>query len=703
MKKLILSACALLVALTCKADGGMWFLELMEKQHLVDSLKKAGLQIKASEVYNRSGLSIKDAVCVFGGGCTGEIVSPNGLILTNHHCGYHSVQENSTPEHDYLKDGYFAHSQSEEMPLRGLQITFVSEFKDVTDRVKAYAAEQDVDEFMMQSGQFLYGLAHQMLAEYGHADEVGWDATILPYYDGNSFYFFLEKTYGDVRCVANPPLNIGQFGGDSDNWVWPRQGCDAAMFRVYGDANGNPTLRYEESNVPLKTEKFLTLSTRGYEEGDYAMIMGFPGSTSRFLSEPMLRKEMNAYYQPIFDSSRPITEFMHEEMDANDSVRFAWSNEYFSYANMSKNFGGALKAVKKEGLYDKARERDRRVTEYGRKINNKNYVEVVGEMEKLEKAYTDTLYDFYLSYICFTQNECMVASRSLEAYEKALESGDSTDIALLESDLLNQIEKNEKVDRALNVRRTALANSIFKKKARLACSQIDVPAAGELEYHSIFSSKKNFEEFCKMRDVEKLKNDPMNLVMKVRGIRDELRPAVLRYSEKEASLKKTYTAAILELTDGQTPPDANFSLRLTYGHVRSLSPRDGLHYDYQTTLDGMIEKADPDLSDYELNTRLKQLYDRKDFGEYARADGKLPACFITDNDITGGNSGSPVMDSKGRLIGLAFDGNIESLSCDFAFNERLQRSINVDIRFVLWMIDRFGGAKYVFDELKIDK
>ncbi|MBR1712620.1 MAG: S46 family peptidase [Alloprevotella sp.] len=617
MKKLFLSALAALLTLGARADGGMWFLQLMEEQHLADSLRAAGLQMKPKQL-----LALRDCVGQFGGGCTAEVISPDGLILTNNHCGYSYVHAMSTLETNYLQDGYFAKSRVEELPVPELTFSFVISVAEVTALVEDAAARSGTDEYVRQTHRFLQPLADSLLALSSYKGQAGMEAEVVPFYGGNRFYIFYTQTYPDVRLVVNPPLNVAQFGGDGDNWVWPRHNPDFAVFRVYADAKGRPAA-YDPANVPLRRKHYLPISLRGYEEGDYTMIMGFPGRTSRYLSAAQLEREMQAIYTPINAVGVPLLEWEREQMERSDSVRLAMQDDHMMLQNTVKNFGGALEAVRRTGLVEQKRVQDEALTQYALRKGDAELAGVVDKIGRLlNTAMLDTIHDFML-------------------YRRTL---------------------------SLDSARRAVTLPLWEKLCRLPSSKAVTAATSKEEADSVMRT---------------------------------YYAAYARTTKAEVVLSRTYQRGIMDMNGWSTAPDANFTQRLTYGHVRGYSPRDAVRYDFKTQLGGMFEKESVTDPDYAVNPRVRQLYVARDFGRYATSDGLMQTDFLTDNDITGGNSGSPVLNARGELIGVAFDGNIESLSSDFKYNPQLQRCINADIRYVLWTIDTFGGSGYLLRELEL--
>ena len=711
MKKIFILCFALFTGLVgARADEGMWFLKLMEEQHLADSLRKAGLQLPPEALYSETSPSLRECVGIFGGGCTGEIISPNGLVLTNHHCGFSYVHEMSGIGHDYMKDGYFARSLSEELPTpESLTFTFVLRVEDVTDKVIAEAEKQGADVYTMQSGGFLQPLADKLFKKSDLKKKKGVETHIATFFGGNRFYMFYEQTFLDVRLVANPPHNIGQFGGNTDNWMWPRQNADFAMFRIYADKNGDPA-PYSPSNVPLKVKKYLPISLKGPQEGDYTMIMGFPGRTSRYLTAAEVALRCQCTNEPIVIAGNPLLKYYKDLMDQSDELRLLLEDEYFSWGNSIKNFGGMNEAVEKIGLVEQKRAEEAAFRAFAAKSGKAEYADVIDRIERLCQTYSDTLYDQTLSMIALNDQKFFFPKEFVESYADALKKGKREDILAAKEAIVTCWQKEVKPVRLdIDRGKTELLTPYFLKHHKLdvvpayLAEGKDWKAFVEKVYtQSAFADSARLAQALEKNDAGVLLNDPLfEMQNSLEAYALSLLPALKAYTFERSELDKIYVRGLCEMYNWSKAPDANFTLRMTYGHVCDLKPRDAVRYDWRTVLDGMFEKESKSESDYFVNERLRELYRAKDFGRYAREDGKLPTCFLSNNDITGGNSGSPIMNARGEMIGLAFDGNIESLSSDLKFNPALQRCINVDIRYVLFIIDKFGGASYVLDEMDI--
>ena len=702
MKKILLFAVAVLCSLVARADEGMWLLKLMEQQHLADSLRKAGLQLPPSQLYSETGSSLKDVVGIFGNGCTGEVVSPDGLIFTNNHCGFSYIHAMSSVEKNYLKDGFFAKSRAEELPTPDLTFTFVLAIEDVTAQVEAEARRLGIDKYTRQSYSFTSKMNSELRKKSKYAKLKGIESTLLPFFGGNQFYIIYMQEYTDVRLVADPPLNVAQFGGNSDNWVWPRQNVDWCAFRIYADKNGQPA-PYSPQNVPLKRKNYLRISSKGIQEGDYTMVMGFPGSTSRFLTSEQVALRVNSINQPIVAAGWPVLDLYKKYMEKNDSIRLVLESINMRLGNVVKNYDGMIKAVRNLKLIDEKRREEKRFQDFAHQSGKPEYQTVVADINKLCKTYQDSIFDDNLLYATLGNIKYPASYRIMQQLLAALKANNRQDIHNFSESLLKSY--NDQIENFTTdyvIERTRLLLPIWEKNCRLPISRnLQVGNPYELISQSIFASRKKLETFLANPSAETLTADPIYKMIKDIDELSEKLEGTKHFKMAVQPLEKTYVRGLEEMYNNSKAPDANFTLRMTYGHVKAMKPRDGVLYDWRTTLKGMFEKEDSTNIDYIVHPRMRQLYEARDFGRYAREDGQLPTCFISNNDITGGNSGSPVMNAKGELIGLAFDGNIEALSSDLKFDPELQRCINVDIRYVLWILDKFGESKYLFNEMEI--
>ena len=712
---------ALLCAITLPthADEGMWLLQMMQEQHLIDRLKAQGLLLETEDIYSPNSVSLKDAVGIFGRGCTGEIISPDGLILTNHHCGYDAIQQHSSVEHDYLRDGFWAKSRQEELPTPGLTFRFVERIVDVTDKVNADIKAGKVKEEITFTTNYLNALAHAEMVQSDLRGKPGISAQALPFYAGNKYYVIFLKTYSDVRMVAAPPSSIGKFGGETDNWMWPRHTCDFSVFRIYADANGEPAA-YSPNNVPLKAKKHLAISLKGIEEGDYAMIMGFPGSTNRYLTQSEVKQRMTASNEPRIRIRGARQGVLKTEMYANDKIRIQYASKYASSSNYWKNSIGMNKAIIDNKVLETKAEQEARFAQYAKETGNEAYAKVVSQIDALIEKANPIVYQ----YNCFNEIlrngiEFSIPSNNLDSLRAALVSKDKEGIQKYSEKLriafghIHNKDYDHEVDRKVaKVLLPLYAEMVEADQLPAFYATIQGRFKGnydayvdELYDNSIYASEDNLNKFLKKPTVKAIDNDLMKAFIEAKyEIGNKLIKAYNEAHQGIDLLHKTYVRGLCDMYAPEPKaPDANFTLRLTYGNVKPYDPKDGVSYKYYTTLKGVMEKEDPTNPEFVVPGKLKELYEAKDYGQYALANGELPTCFLTTNDITGGNSGSPVINGNGELIGCAFDGNWESLSGDINFDHNLQRCIAVDIRYVLFIIDKFGGCKHLIDEMTIHK
>lgn len=700
-----------------KADEGMWLLQLMKQQNSIDLMKKQGLKLDAEALYNPNGVSLKDAVGIFGGGCTGEIISPEGLILTNHHCGYASIQQHSSVEHDYLTDGFWAKNRNEELPTPGLKFQFIERIEDITDIVNQKITKGEVSEINALTRPFLDKLANELYEKSDLKGKKGIEVQALPFYAGNKFYLFYKKVYSDVRMVAAPPSSIGKFGGETDNWMWPRHTGDFSMFRIYADANGEPA-DYAPTNKPLKTPKYLSISIKGLKDGDYTMIMGFPGSTSRYLTVSEVKERMEASNTPRINIRGVRLAVLKEVMAANAKTRIQYANKYAGSSNYWKNSIGMNKAIIDNDVLGAKAEQEKKFEEFA-----KGKAEYDGVVKKIDSIVNATMpltrQLYYMSEAFRGAIEFGSPYMVMDKLKKALNEKNDTlinqAIAQLK-EVYNDIHNKDydhEVDRKV-------AKAVFPEYAKAIPANerpsffkvIEKEYKGDYNAYidamydsSIMANEANFDKFIKKPTVKAIDKDMATQYSREKN--EKLMELAKQLNEESKDLALLHKAYIRGLGEMKLPvpsyPDANFTIRLTYGNIKSYSPRDGVQYDYYTTSDGILEKENPEDREFVVPAKLKALIEKKDFGRYALPDGRLPICFLSNNDITGGNSGSPVMNAEGQLIGCAFDGNWESLSGDINFNNQLQRCINLDIRYVLFILEKMGDCTHLINEMNIVK
>lgn len=689
------------VSLASFADEGMWLLPLLERMN-IKTMQEMGCRLTAEEIYSINSTSIKDAVVIFGNGCTGEVVSGQGLVLTNHHCGYSSIQQLSSVEHNYLADGYWAGSLEEEIPVPGLAVTFLESFTDVTEAVKAATAKCRKDEDVTKA---VLNLTEELSAPM-QAQNPGVTVRIYPFYGGNAYYLIGYRKFTDIRFVGAPPSSIGKFGADTDNWMWPRHTCDFSMFRIYADKDGNPA-KYSEDNVPYVPKKSLKVSVRGINEGDFQMIMGFPGSTKRYMTVAELQQRRDVENAIRIKCRGARQEVLLADMLADPKVKIQYASKYSRSSNYWKNSIGMNEAIENLGVEQKCRDRELAFTEWvnADKDRAKKYGKVIEEQAKAIKVMGEL--NTVLTYLSESINTIEIAGIAGRVNQTAGNAGQVRKVA-------GSFYKDYSMptDRKVAVEMIKLyRESVSAKNWPKVVSEIDKKFGGNVEAYveylydySVFTSEEKLLWALEYADFQKMiEDDPATeLYNSIMEMSDDIVSRTAKPRVRANSATSLYIAGLTEMAgDEAIYPDANFTMRLTYGKVLPYSPKDGIRYNYYTTLTGVMEKEDPNNWEFVVPERLKELYAAKDFGEYARPDGTMPACFINTCDITGGNSGSPVLDADGCLVGLAFDGNWESLSGDIIFEPEYQRCIGVDVRYVLFIIDKFGGAHHLIEEMDI--
>ena len=711
VKKYFVAAFAALMACAAQADEGMWLLQLLKEQNSIELMKKQGLKLEADDLYNPNGVSLKDAVGIFGGGCTGEIISPEGLILTNHHCGYGAIQQHSSVEHDYLTDGFWAMSRAEELPTPGLKFRFVHRIVDITDLVNQKVKAGEVDETTAMTSPFLRKIAQEELAKSDLNGKPGIVAQALPFYAGNKFYLIYYKVYSDVRMVAAPPSSVGKFGGETDNWMWPRHTGDFSIFRIYADKNGEPA-EYSAENVPLKTPKFLPISIKGLNEGDYAMIMGFPGSTERYLTQSEVRQMMTAQNQAMIDMRTVYLDVLKKYMRESDKIRIQYANKFAGSSNYWKNSIGMNKAIVDNDVLGTKAEQEKKFAAFAQ--GKPEYESVVEKIDAIVEKATPILRRFMYLNEGLRTIEFGCPPAVMDKIKEALETKNDSLLEVGKKQLeaayenIHNKDYSPMVDEAVAIAvLPALAQKLKPEELpdcyRLIVGEYKGRFVQEMFNNSILSSRENLDRFLKKPTVKAIEKDLATIYS--RSKLAKLQETAQELAQATEGLDLLHKAYIRGLNEMKLPtpsyPDANFTIRLTYGNVKSYNPKDGVHYKYFTTTDGILQKEDPENPEFIVPAKLKELIQKKDFGRYAMADGTMPVCFLTTNDITGGNSGSPVIDGEGNLIGCAFDGNWESLSGDINFDDNLQRCIALDIRYMLFILEKLGDCKHLIDEMTI--
>jgi len=717
MKKILpaVLAVGMLLHLSAEADEGMWLPSLIQKLNISD-MQQMGCELSADDIYSINHSSLKDAVVAIDrGSCTGELVSADGLLLTNHHCGFGEIQEHSSVEHDYLRDGFWAKSREEELPNPGKTVSFLIRVEDVTDRVLGHLEDTLTDDEMQSKIQkAAFDIQKEATAD------TDYDAKVQPLFSGNRYFLFVYETFRDIRLVGAPPESIGKFGGDTDNWMWPRHTGDFSIFRVYCSPDGKPA-DYSEENVPFHPKYHFPVSLNGYKKGDFAMVMGYPGSTNRYKSSYGVNYTMNVT-NPVRVEVRAaklgiLKDYMNtsQKADIQYASKYARSSNYYKYSiGQNKGLSDLHVIEQKEAIEDEftswVNASEDRKARYGEALS------------LIRDAYKDVEDDKAYEYLIESMlrgPEIFYFSYGAKGLYEALKSGDNqerinTNVERLRSEL-DEFFKD--YDAATDEKITAALLKLYEKNVNPAFhptffKTVQKKYKGDFDAYTekmfsktIFASKETMEKFLDDPNFKTLEKDPA--FRTASSIFDEMAVVGEIMNQTTDELikgRRLFVAGLMEMNQDQKfYPDANSSMRLTYGTVGGYDPRDAVKYDYYTTLKGYIEKEIPGDSEFSVPQKLKDLYDAKDFGDYADQDGTLHTCFTTNNDITGGNSGSPVINGKGQLTGIAFDGNWEAMSGDIAYEPELQKCICVDIRFVLWTIDKFAGATNLIDEMTIVK
>ncbi len=713
MKKLLILLIAVTSFSAIKANEGMWLVSLLNKMNEAE-MKGLGLNLSAQDIYDINNASLKDAIVRLNYGmCTAEMISDQGLVLTNHHCAYDAIQTLSVDNgDDYLTKGFWAYEKNQEMPIKDFVVSFLERIEDVTDRVLA-----DIDHTTPEADREAL-IAERTQAIIGEAAEGGkYETEVKSFFYGNEFYLMVYRTYGDVRLVGNPPEAIGKFGGDTDNWMWPRHTGDFSLLRIYADAENNPA-GYSADNKPYTPKHHLPVSVSGVEEGDYAMIMGYPGSTDRYLSSFGVKQAIDVANPAVVEVRDLKLKTMKSHMDADPQVRLQYASKYAGVANYWKYFIGQTKGLKRLNVYEQKQQIEKEFQQWANAdaARKDKYGGALKMMEEYYNATTPYVKgDKYLLEAGITGADIVLKawrtgngiSRAYNADEKEFNA--ETIEGLKASAEGAYSEYNEMLDKDLFVKvMTLYKKNIPAEQLPDVFMTINKKFKGDIQKYadkmydkSIFANAENLKAFLekpKMKSLEKdmawqFANSVIALYRTGLGNAD---PSAYDVSYRlfvdglrKMNSKKNYS------------PDANSTMRITYGSVQDYFPADAKHYDYITTHKGILEKEDPSNPEFIVPAKLKELIVNENFGRYADANGDLIVCFLSDNDITGGNSGSPVINGDGELIGLAFDGNWEAMSGDIAFEPELQRTISVDIRYVLFVIDKFAGATNLIEEMDL--
>ena len=722
MKKFIPIILSLLffTPINISADEGMW-LPMFIKRFNIDDMQSKGLQLTAEEIYSVNSASLKDAIVSFNGYCTGEIISSTGLLLTNHHCGYDAIQNHSLGDNDYLGDGFWASNLEEELPNEDMFVDFLIRMQDVSKEVLDsidYNTEEKIRNELISSR-----------IETIKAREIGdsnyW-AEVKSFFGGNEYYLFVYERYSDVRLVGAPPESIGKFGGDTDNWMWPRHTGDFAIFRVYSAPDGSPA-EYAKENIPLKPRHYLPISLDGVANNDFTMILGYPGGTDRYLPSFGVKEAISTYNPTVVKVREAKLNILNKHMRADRDVNIMYASKKARISNYWKYYIGQTRGLKRLDVYTKKQDVENGFQVFANSSpeNQDIYGGVLGDMES---AYSDlsktTLSRIYLNEAAWSGPSFVKLARRSESFLRALDAGKKDEIIVALEKFKNQVEDNFKeykkeIDKELFVKMMEMYYlGVPKDQLPVIIDSLQRKHRGDFQRwgnylydRSIFVDAKKMEDFLEsfnanFGDVASsiIKQDPAFKLQKaiLSNYFQKIRPNNAAPQKLLNVANRLFIDGLRKMSPNQKfYPNANFTMRLTYGSVGDYAPGDAVDYGFITTLDGVMEKMDNNNPEFIVPEKLVELYENKNYGPYAGDGDKLNVCFISNNDITGGNSGSPVVNSLGHLIGCAFDGNWEAMSGDIAFEHELQRTISVDVRYILFIIDKFAGASNIIDELTL--
>lgn len=717
-KVLIISVfITLFVSSAIRADEGMWIPLLIEKYN-IKLMQEKGFKLSAEDIYSVNKACMKDAIVHFGGGCTGELISPEGLLITNHHCGYGQIQKHSSLEHDYLTNGFWAMSPGEELPNPGLTVTFLKRMEDVTDKVLSEVSEK------MSAAEREKKISENIEAVAKDAIEGnGYTAVVRPFFMGKQYFLFVNEVFRDVRLVGAPPSSIGKFGGETDNWVWPRHTGDFSLFRVYAGKDNKPA-DYSPDNVPYKPAYFFPISVKGIKEGDFTMVFGYPGTTSEYVPSYHIEMVKNYINPKMIEIRTRKIDIMEEVMKNDPLVRIKYSAKKSGLANSWKKWIGENQGLDRMGTIEKKREYETKLMQwtdsdpvlkekYGKILTS--YRDIYEKLKEFNLVYNYTSEVFFNSgaeAVGFARNINTLADLVKSKADDDRITAARINVEAVASAFFRNYdyETDKKLFVAVmdlygkNLEEKWLAPEYIRLKK--SCDGDFSTIVDKIFRKSPFTDEDRFRAFVEAfsyGSVSKLEKDPFYLLVKSAGdmLTDKVRPELTKLNSELQKLNADYMTMQIEYAhDKVFYPDANSTLRVTYGTIKGYYSKDAVYYTYYTTLKGIMEKDNPDIYDYNVPEKLRQLYRTKDFGKYTQ-NGEVPVCFIANNHTSGGNSGSPVINADGHLIGINFDRAWEGVASDLAYNPDQSRNISLDIRYVLFIIDKFAGAGYLLNEMKI--
>ncbi|MCQ4035899.1 S46 family peptidase [Kaistella montana] len=712
MKRIFLLLTFMMSFLQMKADEGMWLLMMIKRLNGVD-MKKEGLKLTPEEIYSVNNSSLKDAIVQFGGGCTAEMVSKEGLLFTNHHCGYGNIAALSTPEKDHLTNGFWAMKKSEELPAKGLSVRFLVRMDDATKRINS-----KLNNNMSADERKAIIDAEYKAIQAENSENGKYTVVVRDFFNGNEFYYFVYQDFKDVRLVGTPPNSLGKFGGDTDNWEWPRHTADFSVFRVYADANGNPA-EYSPSNVPMKPKHSLPISLKGYKPGDFTMIVGFPGRTNRFLTSYGIEQMVNKDYPAWVEASKLAMDVMKKYMDKDQATKLDYASQYASVANYWKNRQGTIDAVNKNGtVADKKALEDKYMVWALLPENQATYSGVLSDIKSNYAQFSNRNVERNYSSQLQRNAKYIAVAYQLGSLLKTYADQDANGKVAMKTKVTDAIDRlydgfNPNLEgEMLNSMVNLYQQKVAKSDASPTLLAADAKNLSTVAFSSIFANKESALNFVNNPDRLKIDADPM--LKLANGFINDQKLASDKYAKVDEAFAKNSRIFLDGLRKSMPEkdfyPDANSTMRLTSGKVSTLPVRTDRNYygiseknNYYTDVNGMVAKYKKGDEEFDLPQDFIDLVKKKDFGQYKDKKGFMPANFLSDNDITGGNSGSPILDGRGNLLGLAFDGNSEALSGDIIFDQKWQKTINVDVRMVLWIIEKYGKAGHLISEMSLVK